>query len=125
MTHVFYIIAALFLIVELLLLVNIKTVHSGVKRLYKLRKEKKKVKLPDLSSGMVAYQIVGILYLIYAVVGLMSSQWVLFAALIVLSFIPKKWILWRYVDSILSIAILVFIILNKYHFHINILNSIL
>ena len=122
MTHVFYIIAALFLLVELLILVNIKTVHSGVKRLYKLRKEKNKVELEDLSPGMIAYQIVGIIYLIYAVIGLMSSQWIMFAVLILLSFVPKKWIVWRYIDSFLSIAILAFIILNKYHFHFNLIN---
>lgn len=122
MTHVFYIIAALFLLVELLILVNIKTVHSGAKRLYKLRKEKNKVELEDLSPGMIAYQIVGIIYLIYAVIGLMSSQWIMFAVLILLSFVPKKWIVWRYIDSFLSIAILVFIILNKYHFHFNLIN---
>lgn len=122
MTHVFYIIAALFLLVELLILVNIKTVHSGKKRLYKLRKEKNKVELEDLSPGMIAYQIVGIIYLIYAVIGLMSSQWIMFAVLILLSFVPKKWIIWRYIDSFLSIAILVFIILNKYHFHFSLIN---
>lgn len=122
MTHVFYIIAALFLLVELLILVNIKTVHSGAKRLYKLRKEKNKVELEDLSPGMIAYQIVGIIYLIYAVIGLMSSQWIMFAVLILLSFVPKKWIVWRYIDSFLSIAILVFIILNKYHFHFSLIN---
>jgi len=122
MTHVFYIIAALFLLVELLILVNIKTVHSGAKRLYKLRKEKNKVELEDLSPGMIAYQIVGIIYLIYAIIGLMSSQWIMFAVLILLSFVPKKWIIWRYIDSFLSIAILVFIILNKYHFHFSLIN---
>lgn len=122
MIHVFYIIAALFLFVELLILVNIKTVHSGAKRLYKLRKEKNKVELEDLSPGMIAYQIVGIIYLIYAVIGLMSSQWIMFAVLILLSFVPKKWIIWRYINSFLSIAILVFIILNKYHFHFSLIN---
>lgn len=124
MTHVFYIIAALFLIMELLVLVNIKTVHSGMKRFNKLRKEKKNIKFDNLSSNMVAYQIVNFIYLIYVVVGLMSSQWLLFAALIILSFVPKRWILWRYMDKFLSIAILVFIILNKYHFHVNLTNLI-
>lgn len=124
MMHLFYVIAALFLVVKLVFLVNIKTVHAGVIRHYKLRKRKKKIELEDLSYNMLAYQVIGILYLIYAVIGLMSSQCLLFALLIILGFVPKKVLVWRYIDSILSISILLFIILNKYHFHINIFNSI-
>lgn len=41
MTHVFYILIAFFIFVELIVLFSQKNIHSAVKRLKKLNKEKK------------------------------------------------------------------------------------
>lgn len=120
MTHVFYILIAFFIFVELIVLFSQKNIHSAVKRLKKLNKEKKgKLSFDEIGASMTLYQSIGIIYLIYCLVGLMSSQWVLFALIILLAFIPKRWLWWRYVDSIVTLLILAFILLNKYHFHID------
>lgn len=117
MTHVFYILIAFFIFVELIVLFSQKNIHSAVKRLKKLNKEKKgKLSFDEIGASMTLYQSIGIIYLIYCLVGLMSSQWVLFALIILLAFIPKRWLWWRYVDSIVTLLILAFILLNKYHF---------
>lgn len=42
MTHVFYILIAFFIFVELIVLFSQKNIHSAVKRLKKLNKEKKR-----------------------------------------------------------------------------------
>lgn len=126
MTHVFYILIAFFIFVELIVLFSQKNIHSAVKRLKKLNKEKKgKLSLDEIGASMTLYQSIGIIYLIYCLVGLMSSQWVLFALIILLAFIPKRWLWWRYVDSIVTLLILAFILLNKYHFHIDIFHLII
>lgn len=126
MTHVFYILIAFFIFVELIVLFSQKNIHSAVKRLKKLNKEKKgKLSFDEIGASMTLYQSIGIIYLIYCLVGLMSSQWVLFALIILLAFIPKRWLWWRYVDSIVTLLILAFILLNKYHFHIDIFHLII
>ena len=117
MTHVFYILIAFFIFVELIVLFSQKKIHSAVKRLKKLNKEKKgKLSFDEIGASMTLYQSIGIIYLIYCLVGLMSSQWVLFALIILLAFIPKRLLWWRYVDSIVTLLILAFILLNKYLF---------
>lgn len=126
MTHVFYILIAFFIFVELIVLFSQKNIHSAVKRLKKLNKEKKgKLSLDEIGASMTLYQSIGIIYLIYCLVGLMSSQWVLFALIILLAFIPKRWLWWRYVDSVVTLLILAFILLNKYHFHIDMFHLII
>lgn len=126
MTHVFYILIAFFIFVELIVLFSQKNIHSAVKRLKKLNKEKKgKLSFDEIGTSMTLYQSIGIIYLIYCLVGLMSSQWVLFALIILLAFIPKRWLWWRYVDSTVTLLILAFILLNKYHFHIDMFHLII
>ena len=126
MTQVFYILIAFFIFVELIVLFSQKNIHSAVKRLKKLNKEKKgKLSFDEIGASMTLYQSIGIIYLIYCLVGLMSSQWVLFALIIILAFIPKRWLWWRYVDSIVTLLILAFILLNKYHFHIDMFHLII
>ena len=126
MTHVFYILIAFFIFVELIVLFSQKNIHSAVKRLKKLNKEKKgKLSFDEIGASMTLYQSIGIIYLIYCLVGLMSSQWVLFALIILLAFIPKRWLWGRYVDSIVTLLILAFILLNKYHFHIDMFHLII
>lgn len=126
MTHVFYILIAFFIFVELIVLFSQKNIHSAVKRLKKLNKEKKgKLSFDEIGASMTLYQSIEIIYLIYCLVGLMSSQWVLFALIILLAFIPKRWLWWRYVDSIVTLLILAFILLNKYHFHIDMFHLII
>ena len=117
MTHLFYIFTALFIVLELLCLVESDKLDAEFKRIRKLRKEGKKAK--DLyTSNVVAFSFVQTLYLSYVIIGLMSSQWVGFAVILLMSVIPKRWLLWRRIDGVISIAILIFILLNKYHFHI-------
>lgn len=126
MTHVFYILIAFFIFVELIVLFSQKNIHSAVKRLKKLNKEKKgKLSFDEIGASMTLSQSIEIIYLIYCLVGLMSSQWVLFALIILLAFIPKRWLWWRYVDSIVTLLILAFILLNKYHFHIDMFHLII
>ena len=125
MTHVFYILIAFFIFVELIVLFSQKNIHSAVKRFKKLNKEKKgKLTFDEIGASMAFYQSIGIIYLIYCFVGLMYSQCVLFLFIILLAFIQKSWLCWRYVDSLVTLLILVFILLNKYHFHIDMFHLI-
>ena len=53
MTHVFYILIAFFIFVELIVLFSQKNIHSAVKRLKKLNKEKKgKLSFDEIGTSM-------------------------------------------------------------------------
>jgi len=99
---------------EIFAICNVKRIHNAVQKYGK----KQSKDLKDYSTSYIIYVMFGFFYLFLCIVGLMSSQWILFGALLLLGLIPKKWITWRYIDGTLSIVILLFILLNKYHFHI-------
>jgi hypothetical protein len=60
------------------------------------------------------------LYIIWVFVGLLGSQWILFLVIIGLSCIPKKYTIIQWLDACISFMVLLFILLNTYHFKINI-----
>lgn len=126
MKTIFYVIVALLLVYELIVLMNIKTVFKSVQKYRNISKDLKrtsrKVEAGEYSQTFLLFSIFNIFYFIFTIIGFMSSQWILFALLFILSIIPKNYISLRYIDSIISISILVFILLNKYHLHINLLS---
>ena len=119
MATVFYIIMAFYLLFEVFCLVGVKKVAAGVDKYRSVTDVKK------ISSTYATFVVFNLVYLFLCFVGLLSSQWLGFMLIILLSFIPKRWITWRIIDGVLNIAILVFIILNKYHFNIDLTECII
>ena len=105
MTTIFYILIAFCLFFEVLNLAACKKVFAAVE------KYKDKNDLTEISPVFAVWRMCNWIYLILCFIG--------FLALIVLSLIPKKWFTWRIIDNILGIAILLFVLLNKYHFQID------
>lgn len=125
MTTLFYIIVALLFVYELFVLAGTKTIFESVKKHKEKINTKKqngeKITMNDTSPTMLCYFVFNIFYLIFTIIGFMSSQWVLFAAIFFLSLIPKRYLWMKYADSIITLLILAFILINKFHLHINIL----
>ena len=73
---------------------------------------------------MKGVSIRGILFLIYSFIGLMSSQMPIFLVIILLGTFKKKsvtsFVFWR----VIRIALLMFIIINKYKLHIDFIKHI-
>lgn len=114
MTTIFYILIAFCLFFEVLNLAACKKVFAAVE------KYKDKNDLTEISPVFAVWRMCNWMDLPYIVLHrFISSQWIGFLALIVLSLIPKKWFTWRIIDNILGIAILLFVLLNKYHFQID------
>ena len=84
----------------------------------KLMTDKEK-KVKEWGPGETVYFIIHLCYTTWGLIGLLSSQWFLIGIIIVLGFIPKKWNWFVVLDSIITTILLVFIILNAFHFHIN------
>ncbi len=113
MEHVFYLLVSFFLAFEILSLFAVKKIHASVNKYRDLSN------VQDMSATFATYYVVNVLYFLTCVIGLISSQWACFLLILALCFIPKRYLTWRIIDDVISILILLFVILNKYHFHID------
>ena len=86
----------------------------------KVRQFAKSIKAKtELTSNQSAYVFLITIYALWTLIGLFTAQWVLFAALLFLSIIPKPHPFIRCLDGLISAAILVFAVVNQYHLHID------
>jgi uncharacterized membrane protein len=113
MEHVFYLLVSFFLAFEILSLFAVKKIHASVNKYRDLSN------VQDMSATFATYYVVNVLYFLTCVIGLISSQCACFLLILALCFIPKRYLTWRIIDGVISILILLFVILNKYHFHID------
>ena len=113
MKHIFYFIGLLPIIYEMTVVTNPKRVYLFKERMKAARK------LDNFTSSQKSYAILSLGYLVWVFVGLFSFNWVAFLALIALSLIHKKYVILMWVDSVITVIILLFIILNSYHFKID------
>lgn len=113
MEHVFYLLVSFFLAFEILSLFAVKKIHASVNKYRDLSN------VQDMSATFATYYVVNVLYFLTCVIGLISSQWACFLLILALCFIPKRYLTWCIIDGVISILILLFVILNKYHFHID------
>src|ERR1044072_7212724 len=88
--------------------------------------EKEVTDTNTINNKQVSYKgmlmsILSTAYFVWSLIGVFTSQWILFICLLSLSAINFKVRskMWNMVDAILSMIILLFIILNKYHLHID------
>ncbi len=119
MVTVFYILVLLMVFAEIIGL----SYFEHVVEIHKRRKNKEELKIymDSHPSEMIAMTMNSVIYMSVVLVGLMSQQWPLFSLILILSLITSKvrhikWI--RNLDAIISIAILIFIVLNKFHFRL-------
>lgn len=139
MTHLFYFGGLLFLIYEIYFLFNVVEKVNNVKEYKEYNKENKGIKYDDMpediKSGVLEVTMIGVPYVFWLFVGLLSSQWVLFLLLLIFSFAivtplrklvgfsPIRYVLTT-IDTLVCIAVITFIIINKYHLHIDTLSYI-
>jgi len=139
MTHLFYFGGLLFLIYEMYFLFNVVEKVNNVKKYKEYNKENKGVKYDDMpediKSQVLEVMLIGIPYMLWLFVGLLSTQWVLFGLLIIFAFgivtplrklvgfSPLRYITTT-IDTLICISVIGFIIINKYHLHIDTLSYI-
>lgn len=115
MKHLFYFIAFLPILWEAMVLANPRVVNRFLDNL-----KAKKGNSEQYTQTEKFFGVLQIGYFIWCFIGLFSSQWVLFLPMVILGVIPKRYHTLRYVDSLISLALLIFIILNAYHFRIDV-----
>jgi len=74
--------------------------------------------LKTWSTESKNWVVANFLYLCWAFLGLFSSQWFLFLIMLIIGIIPgrTKWLYW--IDALISVILILFIIINKYQLHI-------
>lgn len=115
MKHIFYFITIFPLLWEFINITNINRTHLFFKTFRKMKGKK----FDDYSPTQKKISILMMFYIIWVIIGLFSSQWIVFVSILIISIIPKKYIIIRWIDSLVSALLLLFIILNVYHFKID------
>ncbi len=115
MKHIFYLITIIPLMFELLNVYNPKRYNRFMNQ---FKKDKKK-SWDKWTKNQKNISVLMLFYIMWSFVGLFSSQWLTFLVLIFISFIPKKGVYMRFIDSFITVLILLFIIINRYHLDIN------
>jgi hypothetical protein len=118
MKHIFYILAICPIMWELTCISNPKRVAKFRDGFKKLKKEN--IDFDKYSSTQKLFGILMIGYIIWNFIGFLTFQWTVFLGLFLLGLIPKPWTWLRWIDSIISFAILLFIIINAYHLKIDV-----
>lgn len=139
MTHLFYFMGLLFLMYEIFFLFNIEEKIANSKQYKDYRKENPDAtysKFPDkIKNVFLETAIIGIPYILWMFVGILSSQWIVFTAYLVFAFgvvTPLRKLVgysparfyFTFTDTLICIFVIGFIVINKYHLHIDTLSYI-
>lgn len=138
LTYSFYLCGVGFLCYEILKTQGLNLFNTLKEYETKAELEKDKNKsisstdLPEMQD-QIAYSILALLYVgwvfaytLWTLTGLLSSQWVFFLSILVLSFVSgglakffKNYsnFIWRF-DAIITVIILVFMFINRFHLHL-------
>lgn len=113
MEHIFYLLLILPFLLEVESIIN----PSGRLKLRNLSKKLKKeeVKFDDWPSELKATSYLALIYFTLVFVGLFTFQWYIFLIILALSFIPKANKLLIVIDGVITLSLLVFALINKYH----------
>lgn len=90
--------------------------NQFVKRYRQITREKKG---EDRTRAQNIFGALQLFYWVWCMVGLFSSQWLVFVLILILGMIPKPNIVIRFVDSVITFALILFIFINSFHLHIN------
>jgi len=122
MIYIFYLFSALAILWEFTQITSPHKMHEVSKRIKKAGKEGT---VDDLPSNYKILFFLMLGYFIWAIMGLFTAQWPIFLFLIFISLIPKKYILHRWVDSFVSLMLILFAMINTFHLHIDLTSLIL
>lgn len=119
MISFFYGLAIFFILVEFGSIGDAKQMHEA-------RQEKKLFgKTTDATrEKLKGVYVMHFFYLIWACIGMFSSQWIIFLALMLMSLFPKTNVLMRKIDATIRILILFFLLVNYLHLDWDVLGYI-
>jgi len=114
MDKLFYILYAFALIGELSHFASPKDRLNQIKKLKESIKDKGVDDWPKDTTGPIVQTI---LYFTLTIIGLFTFQWYAFVLVLLLSAIPKRTWWYLRIDAFITILIILFVVINKFHFH--------
>lgn len=135
MTHIFYLFILLFLVYELFFLINLKEYLNAMLDLKRYLKNEGQYisykNFPEHKKSTFYRCLFALFLVLFLFIGLLSSQWFLFASYLLVAFIifqplisitrkikPLYYSL-AFIDTLVAIIFSLLVILNKYHLHID------
>lgn len=121
MKHIFFLLVGFLAFYEIMKALNCKKIYSHVRECIRLSKDKEKqAEYYKAHPALFVIAFIDVLGWCILIVGLMTSQWVLFLAVMALSLSRFQRLgSWAVLlDSIITTAIYLFAIINTYHLHI-------
>jgi hypothetical protein len=117
MKHVFYFFAIFAILYEAMVL-------TSPRKFVAAKKDIKGKKIDDYTTNQIAYVLFNFFYLAWTMVGLFSTQWMVFVVLLIISTISGLTARFRSpvlysIDALISFSILLFMMINVYHLHID------
>lgn len=117
MSNIFYFFSIIAIIWEIIVVTNPIRISKFIGTFNNKEMDGLNQKQRSLSFYMLGY-------LIWSIIGLITSQWILFLILIGLGLLPKKLPILAFINSLVSLCLLVFIIVNVYHLHLDLISII-
>lgn len=114
MKHIYYSFAILAILWEAFNITSPKACNEFSKSI-------KLTKSEDYNTTQKTFGFLMLGYILWVFVGLFTFQWPVFVLILILSLIPKKIIIIRWIDAVIMFLLLLFILINSYHLHVNIL----
>ena len=139
--HLFYLVGILFLFRELIDLIQPIQYINKMNTLYKMADKKNEPNayehLTIDEKSALWYSVFSFIYVLWMMVGLFTSEWIVFLTFLIFSFLiyspivklirtklgmGKTYITAHIIATIIDICLILFAIINHYHLHINLLN---
>lgn len=70
------------------------------------------------------HAILNTMYAAWITIGAASDQFLLFGAVLLLSLVPKKWAWYIRIDAAITSAIILFMVLNHFHWKMDVWNAL-
>lgn len=115
MKHLFYLIGVAPILWEAMGVFDPLRFHKFSQSMKKL----KGVKFDDYTKTQQYVSMLMLFYMVWIVAGFLSTQWVSFILIFLISLIPKPFVWIRFLDHLITFLLLVFIIINAYHLKID------
>jgi len=120
MKYLYYLVAIAPILWKFSFIFNLDNMHAALMRFKNVRGKS----LKAYSDNQKTVSFLLLLYLLWIFIGLFTFNWVSFLVLIFLGFVPNNNKYVVFINSVISVLILFFVVLNAFHFHIDVWNLI-
>ena len=117
MSNIFYFLGGLAILWEIMVVTSPIKVTKFIKSY-----EDRDINGLTKTQKNLSYCMLG--YIVWCLIGLVSSQWVIFIFLLFLGMFSKKRAILTFITGLLSFLLLIFMLLNVYHFNIDLFSLI-